>query len=126
MSRSVNFKCPESGEKFFFSNFSSVTQPDGTKYYKDQYGDRMVNPANGVDLEFIPKENVDYSSIGISGTAEDRWKKDSEHYKNVAEKYNKSDEVEEIKFKAIEREISTEAAEINQKIENSKKSKENV
>lgn len=121
MARSANFRCPETGKEFLISQFS-LGFSGTVKYYKDKNGERLINPDNGKDLEYIQKE-VDYSTISMNGTSEERRDKDIKHYKDVADKHNQTEEVRHTKFKAIEREMGTEVAETTQKIEDSKRKK---
>lgn len=54
-----NFRCPESGDEFYFPTHRTSFGSSGA-IYKDKYGKQLVHPETGVILEPIPKK-VDWS-----------------------------------------------------------------
>ena len=66
-----NFKCPETGEEFFVSEYS--TSYEGTvKVYKDKWRKPLTNPKNGVRLVLIERP-LDWSKVNVMiGTGTDK------------------------------------------------------
>jgi hypothetical protein len=96
-----NFKCPETGEEFYFSQYSTVIRSD-KNVYLDKWRKVLVNPKNNVELVPIEKV-VNWNEVNIYlGTGTDRSgvakrqeqlkKRSSQHYqKEVKEqKYEKN------------------------------------
>lgn len=100
-----NFKCPKSGDEFYFYEHSMGFNNAG-KIYKDKYGKQLVHPETGEVLIPIEKPPVDWSGSapaviagkgkwGQQKTQEQLKKRSKEHFKKeIAEsKYEKNKEL---------------------------------
>jgi len=109
MKSKKNFKCPESGDEFYFYSFSTSIDKNGVKIYKDKWNDQIVHPKTKVVLISLDvNKGVDYADRGINfheGTTQERTKKAHNHFKQRAKKHALSEEGKGQKQKVMDREM---------------------
>lgn len=123
MSKLFNFICPETGEKFFVSGHKISFKGSEAIYKDSRTGDELVNPKNGVPLEFVERDREDYRGISFMESTIDRRDKHTEHFKDVAKQHNASEEALDQRHKAISNEMGSSYADTDRKITRSKAKK---
>lgn len=95
-----NFICKDSGDTFYFSQFTTVISERGA-VYKDKYKKEILHPKTGNRLEIIPKEG--FPSFMVS--EKERLIKTQAHFKARAKKHANSEEARGIKQQVKDREM---------------------
>jgi hypothetical protein len=114
--RTHNFIDETTGEKFFFTNYT-IGFKGSEPIYKDKFGKVLINPKNGLTLNLIPKKVDDYSGVFFMGTENERSIKHEKTFKQIAKDHAKSDENLDIRYKSIEKQMGTDAAVVQRKID---------
>ena len=104
MSRSTNFKCPNTGEEFLFTHFTIIPKGNGVYVYKEKgTGKEIVHPVSGVPLECLDAENP---GIGmVMGSIADQKIRNSEYFKDRAKKHANSEEQKYLKKQRMNQEF---------------------
>lgn len=125
----ANFIDPNTGKRYTVATHCMSFQ-GGKVIYKDgKTGEILVGEDGITPLELIPKEvgeeGYRVNIIRNEGNLDDRYQRTANHFNKRAEEYNKSDDVKEKKFKAVEREMGTSIAktdlEMQERVKKAKK-----
>lgn len=109
----ANFRDPITKKEYTVASHS-FSFKDGKPTYKDGRGNYLVGEDGETPLELISKdvgeEGYRVNIVRNEGSIGDKYARVSNHFKKRASDHNKTDDVKEMKFKAVEREMGTEIA----------------
>lgn len=102
-----NFRCPESGDEFYYYQHSTSFSKLGEKIYKDKYGRELVHPESGVKLELIEKTpDWNKGCPSVIGSPSGEKKRLVAHLKQRAKDHGNSPEEKHNQAEAAKREMS--------------------